>query len=433
MLKKNTSKNFYKKFDLTLFPLILIIIFILRGVQSENYYIYMLLILWFFAAYLTDIKAFSSLIKNKVVLAFLIYLLYTLSISLIVENFMTSIGYSLGLLTMFFGIFVFNYYYKKYSLIHFEKLIFIFLSIWLYYCWKAIFFFTENENAARDIISHSDSQYESIAVGGGYGLGLGAAILGVFSISLIFQKNNKRRYKVFFSFIFITSFLLVFQTGSTVILVAMILGILLTVPKLIITTSFLQESNNKIQFLKMSITSFLFILIIYLWANLASVGKYINSIASNFNPLYESRLQLIGDKLMGKGSSGTLEVREFLYNKSYETFLDNFFFGTVYINGLSINPLIGGHSELLDTLAKVGLIGGLSYFLIFIINISIIRYKTRKFYSASFIFTFVILFLYNPFNFNQANFILFFLIPALSTVFVKKYEKRTKILKPLIK
>ncbi|WP_347835065.1 hypothetical protein [Gracilibacillus sp. JCM 18860] len=144
-----------------------------------------------FLIFVTDFKIIQTIITNKLIICLGMYLFYTFIVSLITEGLITSIGYSLGQLSLFIGIIMFLYYRQKYSFETFKKLVYVLLAIWIYYCWKAIIFYNKNEFAARDIISHQGEQYGNVAIGEGYGLAFGSALLGVSISYLLFQSISK--------------------------------------------------------------------------------------------------------------------------------------------------------------------------------------------------------------------------------------------------
>lgn len=159
--------------------------------------------------------------------------------------------------------------------------------------------------------------------------------------------------------------------------------------------------------------------------NFKNIGYWLINISSSFaNELLARRLEQIGNKLLTGVSEGTLAVREQLYNKSLNTFLENPFFGTSLDYGLRMNTYLGGHSELLDNLGKLGIVGIIPFLLIFGMFIINERKQNKKNISGAYILTLLFMFLFNPFNYPQANFVLFFILPSIGWIICKEIEEK---------
>lgn len=412
-LKTINNRLTFRKFDISILFLMGFLVLLFRGNASETYYVFIMLILWVISSLITNPKAFVKMLSLKTTISLGVFLVYAMVISIVSVGLKSTIGYLLGQLTLFSGIMIYGYYRSKYNdhrLFNLGKAV---LVVWLYYCVKAILFYQENEFAAREIISHND-EYANVGIGKGYGLALGSAMLGVYLINYLMSGENKKKHKAVVFLCIVVTFIVVYKTASSIITLAMLTGIALSVVKAI-ENSVLKGSNNRSKkLLKISLNSLISIIGITLVANSYRIGVFLIDISDNFNKWYQSRLTLIAYVLMGEGSTGTLAARERLYKMSIETFLDNPLFGTVHINGLMKNYLMGGHSELFDKMALLGIIGGGLFLLVFILNIARIDMKKLNFMSSSYIITFSILFIFNQFNYSQANIILFAVLPLLA-------------------
>ncbi len=101
--------------------------------------------------------------------------------------------------------------------------------------------------------------------------------------------------------------------------------------------------------------------------------------------------------------------------RSFETFVDSPLLGIGYKYGNSFTLCkqngVGSHSELLDALAKYGIIGGVPLLLVFFFQVRTICRSSTSFSNIPFIILFIILFTFNPFLCAQTNWGLFLLIP----------------------
>ncbi|WP_347835067.1 O-antigen ligase family protein [Gracilibacillus sp. JCM 18860] len=208
----------------------------------------------------------------------------------------------------------------------------------------------------------------------------------------------------------LTSIFLCFQTGSTITLIALLIGLVINIFIFFVRTL---VNKGRSKYLLISIMSGISLIIFSIILSTNRIGNYLIDISGNFNKLYQSRLILLGNMLTGEGSGGTLTARINLYMQSISTFLDNFWIGTIEISGLMTNYLIGGHSELFDSFAKLGIIGASIYISIFVINLFMYRPIKNIFMYTGYIITFFILLTFNPFHYPQSNFVYFFICSSL--------------------
>lgn len=417
------NKSGVRNIDVSIIVFLLFYILIMRGLHSETYLTFAFMLTWIYIAFITDIGSFIKALKNKNMLFLYIYFLYTIVISLYFEGLVTSLGNIIGQLTLFIGILIFNYYKNKCSIKSFKRLLSIVVIIWVYYCIKALIFYSNNPYAARKIISHNGGDYGDIAIGGAYGLAYGSAILGVHLFSLLtihhFQNKIIKSITIILTVVF---FLITMETGSTITLLAMIMGLLFN---LLLSLGRKKGKLNRSNFIRMVIGNISIISIVLLiLLNLKNIGAWlIDNSSSLSDKLIASRVEQIGIKLLTGSNEGTLGARELLYNQSINTFSENLLFGTSLEYGLRMNTLIGGHSELFDNLGKLGLVGIIPFLLIFYQSVKIERKQNKGFDSGEYILTLLILFIFNPFNYSQANFVLFFIIPSIGLFLNNKNDK----------
>ncbi len=418
------AQNGKSNFDISMGFFLIFFVLLMRGLESEMYLTFAFMLMWAYIAFLTDIGSFSNALKNKNMIFVYIYLIYVFIISFILEGIVTSIGFILSQLSIFVGIFMFNYYKSKYSIKGFKRLLGIVLIIWVYYCIKALIFYSRNPNAARQIISGNGDEFGAITIGEGYGLAFGCAILGVYLFSLIkvTQFKNNKGVNIIAVLVTVICFFISLKTGSTITLLAMIAGLIFSVYFNIGLKRSKPNKNSSIRIIISNIS--ILSLLLLLAVNLKTLGQWLISLSSLFSSdLLASRIEQIGIKLLTGSSEGTLGARELLYNKSINTFLDNPLFGTSIEYGLRMNPLLGGHSELFDNIARLGLIGIVPFLLIFFVFIKNERKSYNNYTSGAYIITLLIMFILNPFNFPQAHFVLFFIIPSIGLLVSKSVNE----------
>ena len=132
--------------------------------------------------------------------------------------------------------------------------------------------------------------------------------------------------------------------------------------------------------------------------------------------LDDFRASMIGGELQG----GTIESRERLHDKSWESFFSSPIWGT---------PNVGGHSAMLDRFGGLGLLGGLPFLMIFISFFQIVRKrflntKVRFFFLIGFFAGF--LYLYMKGNWGAGSWLmLMVMMPMTLMVLSNKYQEKT--------
>lgn len=282
--------------------------------------------------------------------------------------------------------------------------------IWLYYCIKAILFYNSHVNAARNMASNI-GYYGNVAIGGGYALGFGCAILAAYFFEKFLYENYKRKYGLFCAL----CCLLVFMTESTITTIVMLTGFGYSVLKF----AFLKWKIGV-----MLLLSGLIIVVVCLIASgiAAEILILTRNFFSEISRPYAWRAVEIIDAIMGKRiqEEGAISLRAIVYKKSWDAFWLNPFDGQLTSGILFGNANVGGHSEFLDCFAQWGIFIGSSYLSIYIIAIKDIWSHMR--YHA-FIFVFIGLFLLNPIRVFHIMFVTMLMIPLFETWSDnKKYE-----------
>lgn len=269
-------------------------------------------------------------------------------------------------------------------------------------------------NAARSLTSSStleqvDKMLQLKNIGG-FDLIYGLIILIPGLMGFIFlekkEYGNKHLKKIVLAFIFLI-ILVIINASFTI-------GILILIFSIII--GFFSKLKSRNLLLIGLILSFLIPLI-----PTDTVGIYVKQISYGIdNPYVSERFEDIGNFLQGTtNSSQHLLNRTKLYEMSLNTFKENpMGIGSYYyVNGVGI----GYHSQILDDLARYGILGLLFYLLFFY---TYYRYIQKQWNKSNFnvnflgtLLTFLFISSLNPtFSSQSISIIIFFVVPALPEI-----------------
>ncbi len=138
------------------------------------------------------------------------------------------------------------------------------------------------------------------------------------------------------------------------------------------------------------------VLIVVLWS---FVKDYVVDFFVNISKgtMYEFKVRDIIESLTDQEATGTVKARTDLYAYSWEGFLASPIFGTI----ATTRPQFGGHSLLLDTFAKFGIIGGVA--LVYIVfYLPAINMKKDSAFTVSFALLVCMLFVMGTNNVSAA-------------------------------
>lgn len=303
----------------------------------------------------------------------------------------------LGVLCVYLSPIVFGEWMQRKAGINLKRAILITVYwIWGYYGIKQLIFYSMHIRAAR-YLAANPLYYGEIAIGGGYFFAYGSVLLVVYLLERICFIKKSLGTMILCSICFIH----VLMTESTLATIVMLLGISVVILKLIARKMHL----NLFSIIFLGICSFgLFIISGTYKTLLTELYTHFSSIARP----YAWRIIEIINLLLGNGvvKEGAIQSRWIVYKESIETILERPFWGSM-LNSIYFDGG-GGHSEVLDALARWGLvIGGLylSIYIIFIRNI----YKGLD--CKVYIFSFICLIFLNPVAVFHFSFVMFLVIP----------------------
>ena len=238
---------------------------------------------------------------------------------------------------------------------------------------NALLFYIYNPNAARMLAADSSS-FDNIAIGNGYSLAYSLAILSVYIFYCLLNGILKKRKILYICLLFLF-FITIYLTESMTTLIALLLGIFITIISRIIFGKSLQK-QTKARVL-VGIILIVVFAIIFL-SSINGIGRLLVSITdSNLSDLYSRRLNRIGEKLASFWTENNvynyIDERFSTVTLSLGTFFEHpmigvgYKYGNIYSSGYNYG--VGQHSEFADLLAQFGIIGMLTLLNIYIIFI----------------------------------------------------------------
>ena len=283
----------------------------------------------------------------------------------------------------------------------------LFFGITLY----SVFIFFGETIGGRAFVTSSRGQW----IGGGYPIAYSCALLA--SVLLFCLKGKQRGIISFILLLLgiVFCFLHLFYTQSVITLVASVVGVLLVL-------LFVSRKNNTLSSLRIILsTTFLVYSMLMFFITRQEIGNWLINYGTTVkNQVFSQRIQEIGLFFTNSFTTNHMGVRSLTLTRSFETFLKNPLFGSSYLVGdtFELFETIGifNHSEILDSLAKYGVVGFAPLFLVFFYQFKIIIKQSGLSFAIPLLGCFLILTFFNPFISAQTCFMLFLYIPLLLKV-----------------
>lgn len=407
--------------------LILASVFIFHSVSGStsanaNLISIALLVVWVIIATLSSPKSFYYAVTRPQVKALMVFIVFLFTTSMYVGGFFNSIKL-VGQSIFIFSPMVIYSYYANSNIRKLKLLLKVCLVLFFYFIIKSLIFYTEFENAARQIAADK-SALGDLAIGGGYSLAYASVIFTIFLTDLMINKNIsnlKIKVLVILSMLLMSYF--VFKTKSTLTIIWLIVGVLLVLFSK--KRRQINDKNNLLQINKgrtdLSRIILIILSICVTFFIYESIGKFLIENANENNVVSQRLSELGKSAAYGIDNSDYSEYRIGRYVFSFISFFkspiigNGFEYGYIYKNSL---PYIGGHSEWIDSLANFGLVGSIPFFLIFYFVIKSGRLISRHLASNSYILVVFLLGLFNPLLEFQITFILMLIIPLLSKIII---------------
>ncbi|MDV2582164.1 hypothetical protein [Alkalibacillus haloalkaliphilus] len=410
---------------------VIFLVYNISGYTSENF-IYIsafMLILWSIFSLLVSPKKFTEILMEKKIIAFALFFLFFVITSLPTAGLIET-SKSLGsFLILFSPMFIMSYYIRINNKFIICFILSSVLISWMIFALRSIQFYSLNPGAARTMTSSGDI-YGEVAIGGGYSLAIGSAILVVFLLEL-FLKGKFRKISFVISIIFISLLIfLVIDTWSSITLVALIVGFFTTIAVMFSSN---RDGRLSINYKSIFTQVILIIMVSVVFFNINSISYYFMGVFSESNnKISENIYNVAASIYFNNNYIYTDELSLFnrldLISLSIQTFLTNPLLGVGYSYSyeapLAFENGIGNHSEVFDSLAKFGLLGSIPYFFIYYYGIKANLNNNHAIMVLAYIIVIITLAVFNPFRFFHANLVIFLVIPSFLFLYKKRVEKK---------
>jgi hypothetical protein len=378
-------------------------------------------------SFLSNSESFTAMLKGKKFFYFFIFVLYLIVTSLINADYITLLK-NVGELLVLFSPMLFLSYYLLAKQISVLKIIIIISGLfYLFISLQAMIYYSNNPDAGR-IIASDRFALDTIAIGGGYGLAYGSALLAVYFMDVYRSSILKSKtHNVLLIVIIIFLSTLVINTRSTITIIFLFFGFIFS-----ILFKHKSQALNDLKILTLLHRMRRIIVVLILTSvslvifNKEIGSSMINNFSDNDNVVFK-RFQEIGLTMVDDdlNDEGTMQIRLLLILKSISAFISNPIFGQGWEFGYSFElsrNYIGNHSEWFDTLGKYGILGSIPFFLIFKRSIKEDLRRTGRFIPKNYLIVFFFLGLFNPFQTFQSMYVLFFIIPTIGLLVVRKNQ-----------
>jgi hypothetical protein len=388
------------------------------GGSSSSLHLYIsigLLGLWIISALLSDVKAFRIAFQDKKLIWLFLYLLYAFMTGLLVGEFSYEIKQFVAGFYLFSPILILNYYTRKNELDirRIDAIVICTLAIMLFYSYRAIRFYGQYTAAARYLAMNKE-KYGDIAIGGGYALAYGSAILSILLLSMIIERRIDSGAKRIMALgMFFVCSLIVFATQSTVAVVCWAISVVVAI---VFSDKRMDRGNVNRIFIKLIVVLIASVAIFF---SVEIIGKFIIWVASTQEGTFANRLREVGNMLIGEESfgSGYAFGRFTIPLKSLGTFFTHPLFGVSYKHGNNFLDSslfgVGQHGEWADALANYGVLFGTLFIAIYVRTVKEVK-RINPGISPAWWVCFLLIGLFNPIRTFNANVIIFMVVPMIA-------------------
>lgn len=381
--------------------------------RIHNYVIVTFFALWTFFAIMEDINAFNKAINNQTFLWSVLFLTYYFFMSIVNGSIINTLDYIAKYILLFSCVLQFNYYRSKNNPKELKFIVVGVLTAWAFFAIKAIVFYITVPSAAR-VLASDFYAFDNIAIGGGYAIAFGSAILCVFFFEMyINEKNMKKSLKLIIMAFVIVLFYLLIKTESTLTIIGCAIGLVTSIIRKV-----WRVSGRSASLKKMLTTILLISVSLWVVMNIQEIGEWIIEITkSGTDNTILRRLNRVGQKMAYSSTGSTytnyVDERWGCVVQSWNTFLHNSIIGVGFKSGnifanLKING-VGMHSAICDLLAQHGILGAVPCIMFFI---KALRTECRVNYNT-YIITILFMIIVNPFEYFHTYIAMFTLIPMI--------------------
>lgn len=289
--------------------------------QLHNYVLIALFAVWTFMAIVEDMNSFNKAFNNKTVVWVVLFLLYYFLTSLVYGDIINTMEYIAKYILLFACVLQFKYYKARNNPRELKFIVVCTLMVWAFFAVKAIAFYIAVPSAARTLASDFYA-FDNIAIGGGYAIAFGSAILCVYLFERFINRNiTKKSLKFAFFALVIILFYLLIKTESTLTLISCAVGMILSIIRKMWRNDGARNDLNKI-IMTILLVSVSFVILF----NIQEIGEWIIEITKDgTDNTIIRRFNRVGQKMAYSGTGSTYENyvdERFGYvTQSWDTFL----------------------------------------------------------------------------------------------------------------
>lgn len=194
--------------------------------QYHNYIITVFFVCWNICALMEDYYSYSKAFMCKSMFFLVLFLLYYFLMSLFNGTIVYTLKYLVIFTTLYGLVFQCRYYLIRNREREIKFILVLTTVVFWIFSINAIAFYFVNPSAAR-VLAADYYAFDAIAVGGGYSIAFGAALLSVYVFELLIRKKVKRKgYVLLFVVGILILEVLIFMTESTITLIANLVGLI---------------------------------------------------------------------------------------------------------------------------------------------------------------------------------------------------------------
>ncbi len=353
----------------------------------------------------------GKIYKDKASFCFILYLIFYVLTSIPNGELRYLIKYASYDILSFSPLLLFNILKNYGSRKSKIKCTHLMLFLWIFIGLITIIYYRQNPLAARNAAAHLDSS--DGAMFGGYFYAFGSAILCVYLFT-IYIKTDSFRHRKLMPVICLILFCAVYLTQSTLTTISMCAGII---------TAVLFRFKCKDKYHEIRLLLRLSIIVIAIFTIYYVIGNNIKSIiiwlSRREGSLFEYRMSEVLYGIFLSQYSRHYLKRVNLVLDSFKLFLKSplighgYRYGNIFADGKFYG--IGNHSELADTLARYGIVGGIPMYGCYFYGM---KAYLKKYPGV--LVTFAVMFTVNPFMSCQSHLAVFLIIPLLDELLFTK-------------
>lgn len=384
--------------------------------RLHNYVLIALFAVWTFMAIIEDVNSFNKALNNKTIIWGALFLFYYFFTSLVFGDIINTMEYIAKYILLFACVFQFKYYKARNNQRELKFIVVCTMVVWALFSINAIAFYIAVPSAAR-ILASDFYAFDNIAIGGGYAIAFGSAILCVYLFERFINGNIQKKSLKFIFFAFaIVLFYLLIKTESTLTLISCAVGIILSIIRKMWRNDGAKNDLNRIIITFLLVSVSLAVLL-----NIQEIGEWIIKITKDgIDNTIIRRFNRIGEKMAYSAEGSTYENyidERFGYIvQSWHTFLKNPIIGVGFKSGNIFSNLenngLGMHSAIFDLLAQHGVLGAIPFIMFFIKGL---KNECRVYYNT-YIATMIFMIVVNPFEYFHAYTAMFTLIPMIDVL-----------------